>query len=248
MPYAAATNQLHVLLAAGHALLERMEVEGLDPRGAMTVYQRWYTPSLALVDVLMPERRPEFESYYRRPDGTVSPTPCISDILASPPLAGERRAGLAEIFDPATPRFIFSHLLSLQLAILGSAETVLPLGLGRLESIVTAGILDAELRSAADLLACGRRRAAAALAGAIVEQCLLALTRRQGLTLVRPLSTARLVKSMRKAGSLKGARYREALRLARLADRCRAAKGPAPSRKQVRRLIARSRAMVRETT
>lgn len=248
MPYAAAaTNQLHVLLAEGRATLERMEAQKLDPRSALAAYQRWYTPALALVDVVMPERRPEFESYYRRPDGAISPTPCIADILASPPLVGERKAGLAEIFDPATPRLIFLHLLSLQLAILGSAESALPVGLGRLDGLVTAGVLDAELEAAAELLKLGRRRAAAALAGTIVERYLLALARQQGLTPAPRSSIARLVKVIHKAGLLYGAYYREARRLARRADRCRAAKGPAPSRRQVRRLITQTREMVRET-
>jgi hypothetical protein len=245
---AAATNQLHVLLASGRALSARVETEELDPRTVMTAYQHWYTPALAAVEVLMPERRPEFESYYRRPDGAGSSTPCIADILASPPLAGERKAGLAEIFDPATPRLIFLHLLGLQLAILGSAESLLPISLGRLENIVAAGLLDAELAAARELLSHERRRAAAALAGAIVEQHLVALARRQGLTLARRSSIVELVKEVRKAGVLDGAHYREARRLARLADRCRKAKGPAPSRKQVRRLIAGAREMVRETS
>jgi HEPN domain len=242
-----ATNQLHVLLASGQALLERVDVAELDPREVMAAYQQWYTPTLALLDVLMPERRLEFESYYRRPDGTVSPTPGIADILASPPIVGERKAGLAEIFDPAAPRLIFLHLFGLQLAILGSAQTLLPVGLGRLESIVAAGLLDAELAAAAELLAGGRRRAAAVLAGVVVERQLAALARREGLPVAAHTSITKLARALRKAGLLDGAPYREARRLARLADRYRTAKRPAPSRKQVRRLIARAREMVRET-
>jgi hypothetical protein len=244
---AAATNQLHILLASGRALLERVEAEELDPRAVRAAYQQWYTPTLVAVGVLVPERRAEFESYYRRTDGAGAPTPCIADILASPPLAGERKAGLAEIFDPATPRLIFLHLLGLQLAILGSAETLLPISLGRLESTVMAGLLDAQLTAAGELLARGRRRAAAALAGVAVEQHLAALARRQELPVVERSSSAKVARALRKAALLDGPRYREARRFARLADRCCTAKGPAPSRKQVRRLIARARAVVRET-
>ena len=245
---AAVTNQLHVLLAGGRALLERVEAEELDPRGVMRAYQQWYTPTLAVVEVLMPERRSEFESYYRRTDEVGSPTPCIADILAAPSLNGERKAGLAEIFDPATPRLIFIHLLGLQLAILDSARTVLPIGLGRLESIVAAGLLDAELAAARELLACGRRRAAAVLAGVVVEHHLATLAHRQGLTVTRRSGIGKPAKALRKAGLLDGPRYRETRRLARLADRSRKGKGPAPSRKQVSRMIARARELVRETT
>jgi hypothetical protein len=243
----AATNQLHVLLASGRALLDRVEREELDPRSVMTAYQQWYTPTLATVGLLMPERRSEFEAYYRRTEAGSSPTPCIADVLASPPLAGERKAGLAEIFDPAAPRMIFLHLFGLQLAILGSAVCLLPIGLGRLESIVAAGLLDAELAAAAELLASGRRRAAAVLAGVVVERQLAALARREGLPVAQRSTIAALAKALRKAGLLDGAHYREARRLARLANRYRTAKRPAPSRKQVRRLIARAQEIVRET-
>ena len=244
---AAAANQLHVLLASGRALLERVEREEIDPRAVMAAYQQWYTPTLAVVELLMPERRPEFESYYRRTDGPSSQTPCIADILATPSLAGERKAGLAEIFDPATPRLIFVHLLGLQLAILGSAQTVLPIGLGRLEDVVTAGLLDAELAAARELLACGRRRAAAAFAGVVIEHYLSTLARRQGLTVVRRSGIARHAKALRKADLLDGSHYREICKLAKLTDRCRKPRGPGPSGKQVRRLISRAREIVRET-
>ena len=226
-----------MLLADGRALLECVEADELDPRSVMAAYQCWYTPTLGMVELLMPERRPEFESYYRCTGGPNSPTPCLA----------ERKAGLAEIFDPATPRLIFLHLLGLQLAILGSAQTVLPIGLGRLESIVEAGLLDAELTAALELLACGRRRAAAVLAGVVVERHLAALARRQGLTVSQRSGIAKLAKALRKAGLLDGPHYREASRLAKLADRSRRGKGPAPSRKQVGRMIARAQEMVRET-
>ena len=76
---------------------------------------------------------------------------------------------------------------------------------------------------------------------------LATLTRRQGPTVVRRSGIARQAKALRKVGVLDGPQCRETCRLARLGDRCRKAKGPAPSRKQVRRLIARAREMVRET-
>lgn len=244
---AAATNQLHALLASGRALQETVEREERDPRSVMAAYQQWYTPTLAVVELLMPERRPEFAAYYRRTDGVGASTPCIADILAAPSLAGERKAGLAEIFDPATPRLIFLHLLGLQLAILGSADTVLPIGLGRLESIVAAGLLDAELAAARELLACGRRRAAAVVTGVVLQQHLTARARREGLTSTRRSSIAVQAKALRKAGRLAGPHYREIRRLARIADRSRKGKGRAPSCRQVRLMIARAQELVRET-
>ena len=244
----AATNQLHLLIAGGRALLERVEGQELDPRSVMAAYQQWYTPTLALVGVLMPERRAEFEAYYRQPDTGLSSTPCIADILASPPLAGERKARLAEIFDPAAPRLIFLHLFGLQLAILGSVETLIPMGLGRLEGLALAEVLDAELAAARELLAGGRRRAATALTGAVVGHHLAALARRQGLAVAARVGTARLARALwRGRRARQGALPRRA-RTGRAAARCLTPKGSAPSRKQVRRLIRRAQRMVRETS
>jgi hypothetical protein len=154
---------------------------------------------------------------------------------------------LAEIFDPAAPRLIFLHLLGLQLAILGSAESLVPIGLGRLENVAAAGLLDAELAAAQELLAGGRRRAAATLAGVIVEHHLAALARQREMPAEARAGAAKHARALRKAGLLDGAHYREARRLAKLVDRCCTPRGPAPSRKQVRRLIARAQEMVRET-
>ena len=242
-----ATNQLHVLLAGGQALLERVQREELDPRSVMAAYQEWYTPTLAAVGLLMPERRAEFEAYYRRPDGSASPSPCIADILTSPPQASERKAGMGEIFDPAAPRLVFLHLLGIQLAILGSAPGVLPVGLGRLESIAAAGLLEAELAAASRLLAGERRRAAAALAAVVVQHRLAALAQRHGRPLARPASVTKLARALRKDGLLDGAHYRRMRRMAKGADRFIAGKGSAPSRKQVRRLIARAQEIMRDT-
>jgi hypothetical protein len=81
--------------ASGRALLERVQREELDPRSVIAAYQQWYSPTLAAMGVLLLERRAGFEACYRRPEGGGFYTPCIAGILASPPLAGERKAGLA---------------------------------------------------------------------------------------------------------------------------------------------------------
>jgi hypothetical protein len=242
-----ATNQLGVLLAGGQALLEHVSSDELDPRSVMAAYQQWYTPTLAVVGALIPARRPEFEAYYRRSDGSSSPGPCIADILAHPPLDGERAAGLAEIFDPATPRLVFLHLLGLQLAILGSAQSLLASEAAPTKGSVTAGLLEAELVAAEELSAYGRRGAAAALASVVVEQHFAALARQQGLSIVKPSGIAALAKVLCKAGLLDAGQYREARRFAKLAERRRAAKQPAQGGKNVRRLIAQARRIVRET-
>ena len=83
--------------------------------------------------------------------------------------------------------------------------------------------------------------------GVVVEQHLAAMARREGLKGARRSSIAAQAKALQKAGLLAGAHYREIRRLAKLVDRSRKGRGPAPGRKQVGLMIARAQELVRET-
>ena len=57
--------ELGVLLASGRELSTYVQSENLDPRDVNERYQVWYTQTLRLVERVLPERRREFEGYYR---------------------------------------------------------------------------------------------------------------------------------------------------------------------------------------
>jgi len=208
--------ELRVLLASGRELSAHVQSEDLDPRDVNERYQVWYTQTLRLVGRVLSERRPEFESYYRSDQESRGQSVTISAILGSPsrPRAtGEKREALAGLFDPGLGQATFLHLLGMQLAILASASPSLRPEERRPER---------ELQVARLLLAKGRRRAAGAVAGVVLESHLRKVAQRHDLALSESDSSslARLNRSLRKAGVCNSARSRQIARLAKLCDSC----------------------------
>lgn len=225
--------ELGVMLGAGRELGDRVRVEVLDPREINESYQAWYTQTRRLVAQVLPDRRREFEDYYRSSDPGDGQLVTIAAILASlnPPMAAsEMREGLAELFDPGCAQRAFLHLLGMQLAILASAlPMVLPPERSR----------HRELKMARALLGDGHRRAAGALAGVALEQHMLGVAVRRGLqpTPNAVRSMARLNRLLREAGVYGTVRSRQIKGLADLSSACVRDKGR-PSRKAVSRLLA----------
>jgi hypothetical protein len=208
--------ELGVLLASGRELSAYLQSEALDPRQVNERYHVWYTQSLRMVAIVLPERRREFEGYYRCDEDGRHQSTTISAILGSlsgPRVTGEKREALAGLFDPGLEQATFLHLLGMQLAILASAvPTLLP----------EERRPDRELQAARSLLSEGHRRAAGAVAGVVLERHLSMVAQRHGLSLSErgPASPARLDRSLRKAGVYGAARSRQIERLAELRDSC----------------------------
>jgi len=208
--------ELGVLLAFGRELSISVQAENLDPRDVDERYQVWYTQTLRLVERVLPERRREFEGYYRSDRDGRDQSASISAILGSlsgSRVTGEKRQALAGLFDPKLEQGTFLHLLGMQLAILASAlPTLLPEGRRP----------DRELQAARALLSKGHRRAAAAVAGLVLESHLSKVAQRHDLTLSERDSSdlRRLNRSLRKAGVYGSARSRQIERLAELRDSC----------------------------
>ena len=206
--------ELGVLLASGRELSTYVRSENLDPRNVNERYQLWYTQTLRLVERVLSERRREFEGYYRSDQDSPDQPATISAILGSlscPRATGEKREALAGLFDSGLEQATFLHLLGMQLAILASAAPS-PLPEERRS--------DRELQVARSLLAKGHRRAAAAVAGVVLEGHLLKVAQRRDLALSDRDSSSlpRLARSLRKAGVCGSARSRKIARLAKLSD------------------------------
>jgi len=208
--------ELGVLLPSGRELSTYVRSEDLDPRDVNERYQVWYTQTLRLVERVLPERRREFEGYYRSDQDSRDQPATISAILGSlsgPRATGEKREALAGLFDPGLEQGTFLHLLGMQLAILASAvPTLLP----------EERRPDRELQAARALLSQGHRRAAGAVAGFVLESHLWKVAQRHDLALPEsgPSSLPRLNRSLRKAGVYGSARSRQIKRLAELGDSC----------------------------
>jgi len=208
--------ELGVLLAYGRELSTSVQSEDLDPRDVNERYQVWYTQTLRLVERVLPERRREFEGYYRSDQESRDQSATISTILGSlsgSRATGEKREALAGLFDPGLEQATFLHLLGMQLAILASAvPTLLP----------EERRPDRELQAARLLLSKAHRRAAGAVAGLVLESHLSRVAQRHGLALPRSGSSSlrRLSRSLREAGVCGSARSRRIERLAELSDAC----------------------------
>lgn len=219
-------QELEALLGSGRELGERVRAEQLDPREVNEAYQAWYTQARRLVARVLPDRLCEFEEYYRcaRRDGEEPVT--IAAILASPAprrLSGEKREGLAQLFDSGAEHRAFLHLLDMQLAMLASAlPTVQPM----------EGPRDRELDLAHLLLKGGHRRAAGALAGLALEQHLLAVACRRGVDLAPDdtQNVLRVNRALRAADVYGAARYRQVRALAEVSGACLRKEKPSPQR------------------
>ncbi len=208
--------ELGLLLATGRELSTDMQSENLDPRDVNERYQLWFTQTLRLVERLLPERRREFEGYYRSDQESRDQAATISAILGSlsrPRATTEKREALAGLFDPGLEQATFLHLLGMQLAILASALPSL---------LAQQRRPDRGLQAARLLLAKGHRRAAGALAGAVLESHLLTVAQRHDVALAESdaASVSRLGRALRKAGVCDAARSRQIRRLAELSDSC----------------------------
>ena len=208
--------ELGVLLAYGRELSTYVRSEDLDPRDVNERYQVWYTQTLRLVERVLPERRREFEGYYRGDQENRDQVATISAILGSlggARVTGEKREALAGLFDPGLEQGTFLHLLGMQLAILASAvPTLLP----------EERRPERELQAARRLLSKGHRRAAGVVAGLVLQSHLTNVALRHDLALSESDSSSlrRLNRSLRKAGVYGSARARRIKRLAALSDSC----------------------------
>ncbi len=220
-------KELEALLRAGRELSAEAGGEQFDPREINGSYQTWYTQTRRLVATVLPDRRREFEAYYRPSSGGDESHPTIAGILIgwrSAKAVGEKREGLAQLFGPGSERRAFLHLFDMQLAILASAlPTMLP----------PERPHDRELELAHELLKGGHRRAAGALAGMALEQHLQRVALRRGVD-VAPSdarSAARLNRVLRAAGVYGGARSRQIRDLIDLSTAClRGKEKPSPQR------------------
>ncbi len=219
-------EELEALLGSGRDLSERVRREQLDPREVNDAYQAWYTPTRRLVARVLPDRSREFEEYYRASGPADGRAATIAEILASSAphrVAGEKREGLAQLFDSGAEHRAFLHLMGMQLGILASAlPTMLP----------PEGPRDRELDLAHALLKGGHRRASGALAGLALEQHLLTVARRRGveLTPLEARSSARVNRALRAAGVYGATRCRQIRGLVDLGGDCLRKEKPSPQR------------------
>jgi hypothetical protein len=126
----------------------------------MREYQKWYSPSLRLIEQLLPDRYNEFRSLYRdeRRKTLDAETYGVADYIS-----GIKPVGVAH--EPSRAMRCFQQ----QVSILETAEDRLDSVLADIGRSLHSDILDSELDSARDLLTASHVRSAGVLAGVVLE-------------------------------------------------------------------------------
>lgn len=167
-------KELSTLVDEGRAILKLLSATKLeDVLIFATHYQRWYTRSIPVVTVLLPDRLDEFRANYERDARRKSVdavTYCIQDLIngigIGPPQHFNDRGQRVDSFDVK----LAGHIrISGQIDILESAETRLDDILSNLRGILQASLFDSEIAEARYLLKNGHLRAAGALSGVVLE-------------------------------------------------------------------------------
>jgi uncharacterized protein YfiM (DUF2279 family) len=133
-------------------------------------YQRWYSESLAMLSVLLPDRLSDFKSYYqlpRPPKELDYLTYTVSDYLKG--VVGSR-AG-TEMFGPKAAQ----KPMQQQTEIVRAAKARFESSLFDIKATAQADLFDSELDASAELNKNGFARGAGAIAGVVLEGHLAAV-------------------------------------------------------------------------
>jgi len=149
-------------------------------------YQSWYSEAIAVVRQLLPDRLPDFMSYYEAPKARKEIT--IDNYRIKDYLHGiivSRRGGREKVVgrEDAIPHF------EQQLAILRSVKARFKSSLFDIRQLVQADLFDSELDAAQELLKHKFARAAGALAGVVLERHLMQVCESHGIRISRKRAT-----------------------------------------------------------
>ena len=132
-------------------------------------YEEWYTESLSLISIVLPNRKNDFILYYNNPKGdglrvAINYTP--GKFIQGNDL-GEWNIG--SYTNPPTQKEIAISLFGNQLTLLKSVQRRFESSLFDIKQVVQADIFDSELDAALELNKKGYVRGAGAIAGVVLE-------------------------------------------------------------------------------
>lgn len=173
-------KDLERLVDQGHGLYTRMLFDALPDQVAKArdekveelrkslpdfdTYQRWYSESVAMLSVLLPERVADFKAYYqspRPPKELNHSTYTISDYIR-----GTRATRGLQVVADRTAAHVPMHQ---QYEIVAAALARFESTLFDIRGVVQAELFDNELDAAAELNKHGFARGAGAIAGVVLE-------------------------------------------------------------------------------
>jgi hypothetical protein len=218
--------------------LKRPEVETLDKDERNNLpdfrlkFQPWYSEALACVTQLPPDRREDFEGYYK-PDRTrrhiTYANYTISDYLKGVSIEG----------DPIGQEAILPFYQQLQ--ILAAVAHRFESSLFDIRALVQADLFDNELDAADEINKKGFQRGAGAIAGVVLEEHLGEICSNHKLRLPTNSTISRLNDALKAAEVIDQPTWRSIQHLGDLRNLCDHKKGADPTSAQMQELIAGTR-------
>ena len=216
-------------------------IEGLPSFGSL--YQKWYSESIALLTQVLPSRLADFIKYYEKPKTRKEITYenyRIEDYLQG--LSVTRGAYKEKVVGPdgAIPHF------RQQLAIVKAAEARFESSIFEIKQLVQADLFDGELDAAGELLKQNFLRAAGALAGVVIERHLsqVCLDRSIPATKKNP-SISDFSETLKSAGAIDIPQWRFIQHLADIRNLCDHSKKAEPTREQVSDLVEGAKKVIK---
>ena len=198
-------------------------------------YQSWYSESLALIKLMLPDRVIDFTKLYEKPRSRKAITyenyvieDCLQGLFITKGWDKEKVVGP----DAAIPQF------NQQLNILKSVEKRFESSLFDIKQLVQADLFDSELEAAQELNKKGFGRGAGAIAGVVLERHLLQVCDNHNIkTTKKNLSIADLNDYLKKEGVYETPTWRKIQHLGDLRNLCDHKKTKDPKSEDVEELI-----------
>jgi hypothetical protein len=211
----------------------KAELEKLLPAFA-TNYQRWYSESLAMLSVLLPDRVADFKGYYQlpRPPKELSYTTyTISDYLKGTRVT---RAGYEVLVDSSAARTPMHQ----QVEIVRASKARFESSLFDIKGMAQADLFDNELDASAELNKNGFARAAGAVVGVVLEGHLATVCGNHSIAISKKKPTlSDFYEALKSADVIDQATWRFIQHLADIRNACDH-KGKDPTKETVDDLIA----------
>lgn len=197
-------------------------------------YQSWYSESLAVVKLLLPDRAADFQRLYEKPKGRKEIR--YGNYVIEDYLQGLRvtHAGLGEIVSPnaAIPQF------QQQLNILRSAQRRFESSLFDIKQLLQADLFDSELEAAGELNKNGFTRGAGAMAGVVLESHLTQVCEKHNIKVTKRNPTINELNELLKANDVvEVSTWRFIQHLGDLRNKCDHKKKTDPTQQEIEELI-----------
>ena len=198
-------------------------------------YQDWYSESLVVLKLLLPDRLADFVKLYEKPKGRKDITNenyVIEDYLQG--LQVTRGLEKIEVVSPeaAIPRF------QQQLNILKSAQRRFESSLFNIKQLLQADFFDSELEAAKELNKNGFTRGAGAMAGVVLESHLTQVCENHKIKITKKDSTINGLNELLKANDIiEVSTWRFIQHLGDLRNKCDHKKKTDPTQQEIEELI-----------